>query len=292
MSRHHKCLICESTRLKQMANYYEKHGLIKCQSCGLVFMERIPSPSELNSHYAQYAYKSDAYLSPLTVDSYNLLLDEFEHYRMSNQILDVGCGRGFFLQEAKKRGWQVHGTEYSETAVQICSQEGLDVKQGKLDPSIFDRTDFDIITSFEVLEHINNPNEELQNINSLLRKGGLFFCTTPNFNSLLRFYLKADYDVINYPEHLTYYTKGTLNKVLKQNGFKKKKLLSTGISITRVKTSKKTSKEKLISKDSSDERLREIISRKWYLVFAKKIINQLLTFTQLGITLKGFYVKR
>ena len=85
----------------------------------------------------------------------------------------------------------------------------------------------------------------------------MFYLTTPNFNCYLRFHLKADYNVIVYPEHLTYYTKRTLKKILREQGFKAVKVLTTGISITRLKTSKKVKSEKLVSKESSDEKLRQ-----------------------------------
>jgi 2-polyprenyl-3-methyl-5-hydroxy-6-metoxy-1,4-benzoquinol methylase len=254
-------------------------------------MEKIPSLEELSKHYSSYSYSSEGYLSPLTINSYNILLDEFEKYRKTNRLLDVGCGRGWFLEEARKRGWEVYGTEYSDVAVELCEKKGINMKKGQLNPDSFDLKEFDVITSFEVIEHINNPNEELNNIQTLLRKGGLFYCTTPNFNSLLRYYLKAEYNVIGYPEHLSYYTKRTLINSAKRHHLKKIKFLSTGISITRIKTSKKTSTEKLISKESSDEKLRENINKKWYLGLAKNVINSALTLSKTGMSLKGYFVK-
>lgn len=289
--KHLECLVCESKELNPLPNY-EIKGLIKCQKCGFIYMEQIPSIEDLDSHYKTYSYSDHQYLSPLTIESYNILLNEFEKYRNTNKLLDVGCGRGYFLKEAKKRGWEVFGTEYSEKAVEICTNEGINMKIGKLSPNLFEIGDFDIITSFEVLEHINNPNEELRNINALLRNGGLFYCTTPNFNSLLRYYLKSDYNIITYPEHLSYYVKSTLNKMLTQNGFKNIKFLSTGISITRLKTSKKLSNEKIIEEKNSDEILRQNISKKWYLKIAKDLTNLFLTLTNSGLTLKGYYVKK
>mgnify|MGYP005851487325 CR=1 FL=1 len=115
--------------------------------------------------------------------------------------------------------------------------------------------------------------------------------TTDLNNSLLRYYLKADYNVITYPEHLTYFTKTTLNRLARRVGFKPVKFLSTGISITRFKASKSKSKEQFIPKQSSDEKLRENIDSKWYLGIAKRIINGLLTITSTGIALKGYYEK-
>lgn len=290
MNTHSTCTLCGGKKIHQLKGYHEK-GLIKCRECGFVFMEKIPSPEELNSHYGSYSYESSGYLSPLTIKSYNKLLDEFEPYRKTNNILDVGCGRGWFLAEALKRGWQVYGTEYSKTAVRICRETGINIKEGVLNASNFENEMFDVITSFEVIEHINNPNEELEEIYKLLRTGGLFYCTTPNFNSLMRYYLKADYNVIGYPEHLSYYTKSTLNKVTKRHGLRPIKFESTGISITRLKTSKKKSNEQLISKNSSDEILRTKLDSKWYLTLLKKFINFSLTLSNTGMTLKGYYLK-
>jgi len=299
-----KCLVCGSSNLKWLKDY-ERYGMFKCRDCSFVFIERIPTAEELDAMYSSYSYNREAVLSPVTVKSYNLLLDEFEKYRKTNKILDMGCGRGWFLLEAKKRGWEVYGTEFSKKAVEICTNNGIVMEKEK-----FDCDDFDIITLFEVIEHINNPNEILSSIYIMLRKEGLFYCTTPNFNSLLRYYLKADYNIIGYPEHLSYYTKSTLNKVARNNAFKPFKFLSTGISLERIKVSKekaakrkeaefpsenKTEKalpKKTVSIESSDEVLRESIECKWYLGLAKVVINKLLTWTNTGITLKGYYIKK
>lgn len=271
---------------------YERHDLVKCGDCSFVFMRRIPTLNELNAHYSTYSYGGNYYLSPITIKSYNALLDEFEPFRKTNKILDVGCGMGFFLDAAKARGWKVYGTEYSAKAIEICRAKGIDMKEGVLNPSDFPEHDFDIITSFEVMEHINNPIPELNNIHQLLRTGGLFYCTTPNFDSTLRYQLKDRFNIIVYPEHLSYYTRKTLNKVVKERGFKLHKFLSTGISISRMKASSGDKSEKMHTETSSDEALRQNIDSKWYLQVAKDVVNRLLTLTDKGMTLKGYYIKQ
>ncbi len=289
---HTTCLVCESKKLKPLNGYYDKHQLVVCNDCNLVFMERVPSKEELETYYSNYSYASEFYLSPVTIKSYNLLLDEFEKYRKTNKILDVGCGRGWFLIEAKKRGWETYGVEFSDTAIKICREQGINVKAGVLNSADFESSSFDVITSFEVLEHINNPNEEIAMIRELLRKDGLFYCTTPNFNALIRFYLKSGYNIISYPEHLIYYTKKTLNTLLKRHNFKSVKFLSTGISITRFNLSvNSSSTEVFMGESSSDELLRKRIESKWYLRVIKKIINKIHTLTNTGLSLKGYYIK-
>jgi 2-polyprenyl-3-methyl-5-hydroxy-6-metoxy-1,4-benzoquinol methylase len=287
--KNRSCLICESKDLYALAGY-EANNLIKCKNCRFVFMSNIPTNEELQNHYSTYSYGQQQYLSPLTIQSFNDVLDQFEQYRKLNRLLDVGCGQGWFLDAAKERGWQVYGTEYSDKAVELCSLRGIEMKKGILDPTDFKGLEFDVIFSSEVLEHINNPVSELSNMNILLRKGGLLYLTTPNFNTYLRYILKDKYNVISYPEHLSYYTAKTLDKVLIKTGFKKKKLLTTGISLTRFETSKGKNSE-LISEYTKDEKIRKLLSSNALMKQFKKMINRGLTFSRLGITLKAYYEK-
>lgn len=293
--KHKACLVCNSSQLKPM-NGYERHFLTKCGDCGFVFIERIPTLDELNQHYFAYSYGKEQHLPQATIDSFEKLLDTFEPYRKTNRMLDVGCGQGWLLERAKMRGWDVFGTEYSETAVSICTNRGIKMYQGVLNPLTMQENDFDVIISSEVLEHINNPQEELKNIYQLLRKEGLFYFTTPNFDCILRYMLKADYNIIVYPEHLSYYTKSTMNKMLTSVGFKKKRILTSGISFTRFINSKSSkesgkAKEEAFTPQASDEKLREAIRNKPYLEVLKSMANWALDVTSTGITLKGYYEK-
>jgi 2-polyprenyl-3-methyl-5-hydroxy-6-metoxy-1,4-benzoquinol methylase len=269
---------------------YQKAHLCKCGACGFVFAQRIPTEQELIDYYDGYG-RND-YLSPVTIKRYNELLDDMEPFRKTNKLLDVGCGIGYFLEVAKERGWEVYGTEYTDRAIEICEGKGIAMKQGKLDPSNYEPETFDVITSFEVLEHINNPVEEITNFNSLLRKGGLVYLTTPNFNSLLRHRLKDRYDVITYPEHLSYYTPSTLKKLFVNHGFNKWKIQTTGISLTRLKTSQGQTSQAFISETSDDEQLRNKIEEKRYLQLAKTVVNGTLTLFGVGDSLKGWFVKK
>lgn len=286
---HQQCLICKSEKLVPLFSYQKAH-LCKCTSCGFVFSRQIPTTEELAEHYQGYG-RND-YLSPITIKRYHELLDQMEPFRKTNRLIDVGCGIGYFLEVAKERGWEVYGTEYTDEAVRICKEKGILMHQGVLDPQQYESETFDVITSFEVIEHINNPKEEIANFNKLLRPGGLVYVTTPNFNSLLRYRLKAAYNVITYPEHLSYYTPKTLNFVFKKSGFDTQKVETTGISLTRLKTSKGTSDQAFISANSDDEQMRTAIESKWYLQLAKRLLNSTLTLLGKGDSLKGWFVKR
>lgn len=289
-SKHHHCLICQSSELLKMKRYYPRHGLVKCGRCGFVFMEKIPSETTLREYYATYAYQQEKNLSPITLKRYQELLQEFEPYRRNNRILEIGCGQGDFLQEAQKNGWETHGTEFSAQAVEICRKRRIHVYHGKLHPHLFPPEYFDVIISIEVIEHINNPQEEMQYIASFLRKGGLFYCTTPNFNSVLRYYLKENYSVIHYPEHLCYYTPTTLQFLFAQNGFRTKKILTTGISINRIRQSCPHTGS-ITERTMNDEKIRAVAESSHLFKWLKRILNFLLNITRSGMTIKGYFEK-
>ena len=263
--QHTNCLVCNSKDISALKDY-ENTWLQKCANCNFVFTQRIPTLNELVEHYGTYS-RND-YLSPITIKRYHEILDFLEPFRKTNKLIDVGCGIGHFLKVAKERGWEVYGTEFTDDAIEICEAKGIKMHKGVLNPENYEPESFDVIVSFEVIEHINNPNEELTSFNKILRKGGATYITTPNFSSISRRYLKGKWSVIEYPEHLSYYTANTLKKVLKQNGFSTKWIQTTGISLTRFQSVQDKSATKteqvetnseaavLISHDTSDEKLR------------------------------------
>jgi 2-polyprenyl-3-methyl-5-hydroxy-6-metoxy-1,4-benzoquinol methylase len=281
---HTHCLLCNSAELLPKGKGYEHAYLVKCNSCGLVFGKRIPTMEELQAHYAQYT--RDNSISPITISRYEELLAKFEPFRKNNRILDIGCGDGHFLAVAKRKGWQVFGTEYTDEAVTVSRAKGIEIHQGAIQDYVADQ--FDIITSFEVLEHINDGREHARKINSLLRNGGLFYFTTPNFNSFSRKTLGGKWNVIEYPEHLTYYTVRTVTKLLTEAGFEKQSIRTTGFSPQRFKLSSGTATRT----GNSDEALRNTLEKESFLRFIKNMINETLNLFRSGDTLKGFFIKR
>ncbi len=287
--KHDTCILCKASTVGSLIGY-EIHQLSKCQNCGFIFMSRIPTEVELIDHYKLYSYAGNSVVSSLTVQSYHDLLDQMEEFRKNNTIIDVGCGKGWFLIEARKRGWEVYGTEFSDEAVKICTAQGINMRKGDLDSSAFGNVKFDVVFSSEVIEHVNNPTIQFQEMYAILRKGGLLYLTTPNWNCYLRYKFKANYNIIEYPEHLGYFTKSTMNFGLTKAGFKKWKLLTTGISLSRASFSggDKISAEVIIAKD---EKLRALMVENRFMKWIKIVANYFLSLTGLGITLKAFYIK-
>jgi len=286
---YHSCPVCNS-KIFRSIDYFKYSKLYKCKSCNYVFGRKMPSEKELIECYLDYGKNN--YFSPITEKRYNELLDYFEKFKKTNKILDIGCGEGWFLLTAKKRGWDVYGTEYSETLIKSCIENGLNVIKGENILEKLEHEIFDIITSFEVIEHLIMPEKMIKEISILLRSGGLTYITTPNFSSISKVISGKNWSVVQYPEHLVYFTPKTLTQLFERNGFIKEKIITSGISISRFELSKKGSTEYKTQIDSSDEMLRRLFEASVITIFFKTLINYMLTMFKKGDTIKAFYIKK
>ncbi len=278
------CPLCASVELKKLDGYSSAF-LTRCVRCSFVFSGRRPTDSELQDHYGKYP-RANA-ISGITVKRYNELLDRLESFRKTANLLDVGCGDGHFLDVAKNRGWNVYGTEYTAEAVNICEAKGIKMFQGSLPTGPFDMAEFDVVTSFEVIEHVQNPLQEARAMFMLLRPGGACYLTTPNFNSVSRRLMGPRWNVIEYPEHLGYFTRSTLKRLFVDCGFKYMKGSSTGFSLDRARAglSRQT------ANPGMDESFRQQMESNVAISSLKNLANFVLNISSTGDSLKVLFIK-
>ena len=255
----------------------------------MVYAGRVAQPEELAAFYANYSTVDT--LSEITAVRYDGLLDKFAPYRTSGTLLDVGCGAGMFPERAIGKGWNAMGTEFGDEAVRKCRARGIRVWQGPLDPSDHVPGSFDVITSFEVLEHVEHPREEIMHMAQLLRPGGLVYITTPNFRSFSRTIAKGQWNVVSYPEHLNYFDRRSLDRMLREAGLKKVWHRTTGISPGRLRTSLETGPRVTGRSAALDEQARERIESQRHLRVLKSMANGLLDLLGKGDTLKAAYIR-
>jgi 2-polyprenyl-3-methyl-5-hydroxy-6-metoxy-1,4-benzoquinol methylase len=262
--------------------------LVQCATCSFVFCQKIPTNADLQAHYGNYPH--EAGLSAITANRYRELLATFASYKQSGNMIDVGSGDGYFLAVAKEFSWKVFGTEFTDAAIQVCENKQITMHKGILNPANYTPNFFDIITSFEVIEHINNPVEEIRNFAKILRKGGLVYVTTPNFDALTRHIVGSQWNIVEYPEHLSYYTAKTLRKLFEENGFKTLQITTTGISPGRLKSSG-TQAKMIDGARQADEQLRAKTETNPLFGLAKNMVNFGLNLTKSGDSLKGWFYK-
>lgn len=226
-----KCVVCGSGRNRKA---FEEFGfsVFRCE-CGHLFSD------------AGFREDYDGYFGDENVDdfdvywwreSHSLMYQEFISRYMegrSGKILDVGCGLGFFLQAVQGvAGWEAYGYEISEPAANYASKvlRLNNVFNGRVEDNGFEKGSFDIVTLFDVIEHLPDPKSMLGSIRPLLAEDGMLFIHTPNAGvQLLKARLKRALHrgirpkghYLEASDHVNIYTPGSLSQLLSGQGFEK-----------------------------------------------------------------------
>jgi 2-polyprenyl-3-methyl-5-hydroxy-6-metoxy-1,4-benzoquinol methylase len=134
------------------------------------------------------------------------------------KLLDVGCGTGGFLLQAKKIGYDVTGVDFDPEQIKVAQSFGLaDTFQGDVVEFLNKHPgEFDVITGFEIIEHLDNPREFLEAIYKALKPGGVLCLSTPNNR---RIGPKNEFWDFPY-HHLSRWTKRSLENVITLENFK------------------------------------------------------------------------
>lgn len=222
------CLICEGT--KHRAVFTEKGvDILSCQNCGHVFSSFRGDP-----HYQGFWGESVApglphYWSRARAKMHGDFFSRFIEGK-SGKLLDMGSGLGFFVKAMSRfPAWDAHGCEISPAAVKYA-REQLGLRQvtcSRLQDAHFERESFDVVTMWDVLDHIIQPDPLISHCNALLKQDGLLFIRTPNIAlQLLRGrLLKALPDLgrdtthLQPFDHFHHYSPHTIRILLERNGF-------------------------------------------------------------------------
>jgi ubiquinone/menaquinone biosynthesis C-methylase UbiE len=143
-------------------------------------------------------------------------------------VLDIGCGNGDFLIEAKAAGWWVVGQEFDSFSAEIAkSRTGAEVRVGGLHQVAFDANSFDAITMSNVFEHVPNPIETLEEIKRILKPSGVLVSISPNPNSYLHQKYREHWRGLEIPRHLFLFPPSAKKALFERTGFTEIKSFST-----------------------------------------------------------------
>ncbi len=141
--------------------------------------------------------------------------------KKSGKILDIGCATGIFLNGMKQHGWDCYGVEPSDFASRYAMDRfGLNVYNGYLNDGLFEDNFFDIITLWDVFEHLPEPIETIQTISKMLKPGGLLVITTPNANSWERKIFGRYWSGWDVPRHYHIFTPQTIQFIMNSQSFR------------------------------------------------------------------------
>jgi SAM-dependent methyltransferase len=228
------CLLCGS---KERAVVHEKppFRIVRCARCSLVYTLPRLSPAAIEAMYQTDYWKSDAakdfgytdYLAdePLYVKTFTMRGRWIARFRSPpGRALDVGCAAGFALTALQELGYDVQGVEISRAMVEVARRRlGAErVHHGTLDglaASEALRGPFDLITMFDVVEHVEDPVALLAIARRLLAPGGIVVLETQNVRSAFARLLGVRWQHYKFQEHLYHFDPATVRALLANAGF-------------------------------------------------------------------------
>jgi len=201
--------------------YGRHHTIVQCCRCGLVYAN-----PRLDRHDVAVTY--EAVEDPLYVEEREGRVLTFEHHLKplgriagppgGRPLLDVGCYTGVFVEIAARHGWEAWGVEPSRWAVEQARGRGLRVVRGTLDTAELPESYFAIVTLWDVIEHLIDPRDALEQVRRLLRPGGLVVVHTIDIESLFARLMGSRWPWLM-EMHVYYFSRRTLRDLLERNGF-------------------------------------------------------------------------
>ena len=197
------------------------HGtILRCRSCGFGFLESRLAEQELAELYRNLdheIYEAESDGRARTAKQHFKIVGRFV---TSGNLLDVGCASGGFLQVCLRNGFQVTGVE---SAQEFAAGAAAAVRgKGELfcatlqEAPLNDRS-FDVVTLWDVLEHVAEPVDFLRKCELLLKPGGYLFANVPDITSIQATLLGRRWPLL-LPEHFNYFTRNSLNLCVRKAG--------------------------------------------------------------------------
>ena len=225
-------IICAFCQFQSVKIIFRKgrFELYKCRNCGLAFVNPVPNSNELKKFYSKNYFKNTS-KNFKGYEDYNQLKEVLakeatrkitfiRKYTQKKDLLDVGCGLGGFIKVAQKNGFKVSGNDISDFAIKKVSKDmKIPFYPGPISEKVLPKSRFEIITAWDVLEHIPQISDAIKAISNSLKKDGLLFLTTPDLDSWdSRVFGRFWYGYKKIPEHLIIFSSKSIRKILEDSG--------------------------------------------------------------------------
>lgn len=226
------CPICLKDIHKLVYNI-KGFNIVRCTSCSMVYVNPRLKDEEIYAIYKKnyfikddYTFKDFGYgnyelTGRLRDKTFNYWYDDFILYLNAKGIsaFDIGCATGRFLNILSKNSFNVKGIELDERMCNELIKQGHDVKNIPIE--LFDTTEkFDLITMFDVIEHIPHLHKAISNIHSMLSDIGSLVIVTPNVASFQKKILGKRWFHFKPWEHISYFSPRTIKHLANMFGFK------------------------------------------------------------------------
>lgn len=204
--------------------------IVQCRTCGLVYVNPRRNGLEILETYEEVQdalYVEEREGRVLTFERHLRPLEKWTGPPDSRSLLDVGAYTGVFVEIAARHGWDAWGVEPSRWAVNEARKRGLNVVNGTAGSTALPASGFDIVTMWDVIEHLNDPLEELFHVYRLLKPGGFLVVHTIDIDSLFARLAGSRWPWLM-EMHLYYFSRRTLQAMLEKAGFKVERIEAQG----------------------------------------------------------------
>jgi len=224
------CPICGDQKFNDWMKKNENF-IRQCKTCTHGYVSR--RPKKISEAYENEEHKERSLAIYDKMRTYRMerfakeRVNLLKKYKKKGMLIDFGCGTGWFLEYARNH-YKVAGFEPTENLAKFTSD--LLKIQIESDVRKFKDNSFDIITAFDVIEHVAEPRKTFQEFFRLLKKDGILLIYTPNADSIGFDYMKECQNNVTPPIHLHYFNKKSINK-LAQGSFSSIYFKTAGLDI-------------------------------------------------------------
>jgi len=202
---------------------------VQCKNCSFLRSFPYPEPTDSISHYDETYYLQSYFASEAARRAaWAEHIREINALMTPGKVLDVGCGVGFFLDVARQRGWEVVGVEPAVMGARFVREHyGINVFPGFLSDAPFPQASFDLVTFWNVLAHVAEPQEVVTQAQDLLKPQGLLAIKTGHrparvfriVNFLFGAHRELGRPLLHLPGQMNFFTPDTLTQLLYSVGF-------------------------------------------------------------------------
>ena len=226
------CPMCGNTEgvIQYKGEKFSPYTVKKCSQCELSYLTPRPTEREMLSLYKKDQYFSSeddegygdyATQSPALRATFRRLLQNLAaRGKTGGELLEIGCGYGYLLEEAKPYFSRRVGTDFSIGAVRQAQERADRVYQGGVD-AVAETELFDCVIATHVIEHVYHPRAFIDALLLRLRPGGCLLIAAPDMGSFWRKLMGARWPSFKLPEHVLYFDERTLPRLLNECGIKK-----------------------------------------------------------------------
>ncbi len=224
-----KCYLCQH-RSPVLSFRKLGYDILHCPACHLFFLDfNQDYPSFIQEYYNQefftgsdqragYAnYEGDHIAETINMTRY---LHRLKKHTPTGRLLDGGCATGLFMSHAANHGFDVYGFDISDYAVNLAQKRHPNrVKKSTVTQVRYRKSFFNVITLFDVVEHLKDPRHDLIHLTQFLKPNGLLVINTGDASSPLARLQGKHWHFFIPPQHLFFFSRFTLTKLLNQIGF-------------------------------------------------------------------------